>query len=336
MAIPLWLLSGPELGERNAALDSLKKNAEQQYGSLDTHLFYAAETPMAAILDSLQNGSLFAAARFIIVRNAEAIKKKEDINILSQWAEQSSSQSNAVLVLISDEIGIDKKIEALVPKDHKKIFWELFENKKQEWIRRFFAQSQLRIEAEAIDTLLELVDNNTEALKTTCMHIALFFEAGSVLDAEAIEKLLAHNKEETPFSLFDALCKDNFEYALNIRQKLMLSKESSPVQLIAGLTYCFRRLRDWHVLARNGAPDDFSLKKMGFTSKKAIEQYRRASARWDAQSVSRIISLLNQTDMQIRTAGQELSHVMLDACLYSIARKQGAAPAAYYSYDRTR
>jgi len=323
MSIPLWLFTGPELGERNEALETLRKDVEKKYGRLDNHLFYAADTALSVILDTVQNGSLFAEARFAVVRNAEAIKKKEDIQALTQWAEQAAAAEGAFLALISDEIGIDKKIEALVPKDHKKIFWELFENKKQEWIRRFFTRMQIGIDQDAIAVLLELVENNTEALKTACAHIGLFLKPGSSLTAETVERLLAHNKEETAFTLFDAMVQGNLEYALNIRQKLTLSKESSPVQLIAGLTYCFRRLRDWHMLADTGALDDFSLKKAGFTSKKAIEQYRRASRRWNTQSVYRIISLLNRTDMQIRALGQELSGVLLDVGLYAIICNQG-------------
>lgn len=329
MSAPLWLFTGPELGERNDALEALRKSAEKKYGQLDNHLFYAADTPLSVILDAVQNGSLFAEARFAVVRNAETIKKKEDIQALTQWVEQTSTEDGAFLVLISDEIGIDKKIEALVPKDHKKIFWELFENRKQDWIRRYFGQSKINIEQNAVEVLLELVENNTEALKTTCAHISLFFEPGTTLTAETVEHLLAHNKEETPFTLFDALSNANLEYALNIRQKLTLSKESSPVQLIAGLAYCFRRLRDWHNLAQTGGLDDFSLKKAGFTSKKAIDQYRRASRQWNAQTVYRIISLLNKTDMQIRAMGQELSGVLLDTCLYSIICNQGRELAVY-------
>lgn len=329
MSAPLWLFTGPELGERNDALEALRKSAEKKYGQLDNHLFYAADTSISVVLDTVQNGSLFAEARFAVVRNAEAIKKKEDIQMLTQWVEQTPAEDGAFLVLISDDIGIDKKIEAIVPKDHKKIFWELFENKKQDYIRRFFAQLKIGIESDAIEMLLELVENNTEALKTTCAHISLFVEQGTILTAETVEHLLAHNKEETPFTLFDALSNANLEYALNIRQKLTLSKESSPVQLIAGLAYCFRRLRDWHSLAQTGGLDDFSLKKAGFTSKKAIDQYRRASRQWNDQTTYRIISLLNKTDMQIRTMGQELSGVLLDACLYSIIHNQGRELAAY-------
>lgn len=332
MSTPLWLFTGPELGERNTAVASLRTSAEKKYGPIDTYLFYAAETPLPVVLDTVQNGSLFAQARFAVIKNAEAIKKKEDIQTLTQWATHTTDDTGIFLVLLSDEISIDKKIEVLVPKDRKKIFWELFENKKQEWIRRFFAQSNITIEKDAIAMLLELVENNTEALKSTCTRLCLFFERGTRLTAEVLEDILAHNREETPFTLFDALSAGNLEHALSIRQKLTLSKESSPVQLIAVLTFCFRRLSDWHHIEKEGQADQIRLKKAGFISKKAVEQYRRASTHWDAQDVHRIIALLHIIDMRIRTMGQELQGVILDTCLYSIACRQGQGLEEYHVY----
>lgn len=329
MSIPLWLFSGPEIGERNAALDTIKAAAQKKHGVLDTHIFYAGDADISAVIDILQTGSLFANARFVILRNAEVLKRKEDIQALTQWVQGAEHTDEAFLILISDEISIDKKIEALVPKDHKKIFWELFENKKHEWIHRFFSRLHINITPEAAETLLELVDNNTEALKTACNHISLFLTAGATLNADEVEQMMAHNKEETVFSLFDALVKGNFEYAVGIHQKLILSKETSSIQIIAGLTYCFRRLKDWHTLAEKGTLDDFSLKKMGFTSKKSIEQYRKAGTQWSSSAVLHIIALLTQTDIQLRTIGQEMRDVLMERCLYAIIYKKGSPLLQY-------
>ncbi len=331
---PLWLFSGPETGERTTAIEAVKKSAEKTHGSLDSHVFYASETPLASVIDILQNGSLFAETRFVLIKNAEAIKKKEDITLLQKWAAEAEGTDSAFLVLVSDEISIDKKIEALVPKNQKKIFWELFENKKQDWIRRFFSHEHIKITQDGIASLLELVQNNTEALKTACTHISLFADKAKPLDGETIEALLAHNKEETAFSLFDALSKNNFQQALSIKQKLMLSKETSPVQIIAGLTYCFRRLRDWHNITKNGMSDDSTLRKNGFTSKKAINQYRNAASLWSLSHAHRIIALLNETDMSIRSTGQEMHDLLIEMCLYTIACKGGQPLEPYPMYDR--
>ena len=68
MSVPLWLFTGPELGERNEAVEALRKTVEKKYGQLDSHVFYAADTSLTTVLDTIQNGALFADARFAVVR----------------------------------------------------------------------------------------------------------------------------------------------------------------------------------------------------------------------------------------------------------------------------
>jgi len=178
----------------------------------------------------------------------------------------------------------------------------------------------IEIEDEAVDELLELVENNTDALKMACSHLVLYFQKGSHIDQENIEKLFAHNKEETPFSLFNALTMGSLETALSISQKIILSKNSSPVQIIAGLSYCFRRLQDWHKIHRdNEYLDDFALKRFGFLGKTALAQYKL----WNEVQCVKIIALLSETDLELRSLGTSLQNIVMDMCLYEIACKSG-------------
>lgn len=331
MELPLWLFTGPEIGERNNALLKLKKELTKKYGEPDSHVFYAGDSEMREVISILQNGNLFASSRFAVLKNAELIKKKEDIEAVLNWAKAAGqSGETAFLVLISDEISINKSIESAVPKNHKQIFWEMFENKKHEWIRNFFAKEQLGINNEAAEAILELVENNTEALKTACSHIVLFFDKGSTITAEEIEKLLAHNKEESVFTLFDALTYSDLEGALSIMQKLLLSKNTSPIQIAAGLVYCFRRLYDWHTAhMENPSMDDFALKKIGFTSKTAVSQYRRAAKLWSFSKTEEIIGAISKADFETRVAGIPMQKIIMEQLLCGIAGKTKSKPAIY-------
>lgn len=328
----LWLFTGPEIGERNAAVEQVRASAAKQCGNLDTHSLYANDVRMGDVVSLLQNGALFADARFVVLRNAEAIKKKEDIEMLSAWAGESGGAGDAFLVLVSDEIGVDKKVEALVPKDRKRIFWELFENRKEQWVSDFFRKEGYGIEGDAVQVILEMVENNTEALREACSRFTLFFPSGTRISAADAESILAHTREESPFSLFDRLVAGDLEGSLEILQKLSLSRDSSPVQTVAGLTFCFRRLADWHALAGAGSTDEFSLKKAGFTGKRAIEQYRAAARRWDRETVARILALLASTDLGMRTDGTALQDCRMELCLYAILMRRGREPAVA-SYD---
>ncbi len=324
---PVWLFTGPEIGERNTAVEQLKTAAAKRCGNLDMHSLYAADVRIGDVISLLQNGSLFADARFVVLRNAEVLKKKEEIEQLVAWVGESAVVTDAFLVLLSDEIGVDKKIEAVIPKDQKRIFWELFENRKEQWINDFFRKAGYRIEDEAVSSILDLVENNTDALRTACSRFTLFFPAGYCITEADTGNILAHNREESAFTLFDTLGEGDLAGALEILRKLAMSKDSAPVQTIAGLTFCFRRLGEWHLLAASGGMDEFSLKKAGFTSKRAIDQYRRAAARWDSGAVQRILALLASTDLDLRTGGGPLQDIRMETCVYSMLVKSGRAAA---------
>lgn len=324
---PVWLFTGPEIGERNTAVEQLRTAASKRCGNLDCHTLYASDVQMGEVVSLLQNGSLFADARFVVLRYAELVKKKDDIEIFSSWVKESSHITDAVLVLVSDEIGVDKKIENLIPEGQKRIFWELFENRKEAWITDFFRKAGYGIESDAVSSILDLVENNTDALRTACSRFTLYYPAGYRITETDTGNILSHNREESPFTLFDTMGEGDLAGSLEILRKLSLSKESAPVQTIAGLSFCFRRLADWHVLADAGSMDDFSLKKAGFSSKRAIDQYRRAAKRWDAAKTSRILALLASTDLSVRSLGSALQDIQLEMCIYAILVKDGKSLA---------
>ena len=332
MSLPIYLFTGPEIGERNIAITRVKDNLSKQYGMLDLHNIYAGLTPLSQVLSILQTGSLFNNAICVVLNNAHEITKKDEVEAIITWA-KSSMSFPAFLILTSDEISINKSIENVVPKAQKQIFWELFENKKREWISHFFAKEKMKISKEAIDSILELVENNTETLKTSCSHLVLFFDIDKVIKAEDIEALLSHTKEETPFSLFDSITHLNLSQSLVIADKLIQVKNTSPIQIIAGLTFCFRRLFDWYfVIKANNGFNETAVKNKGFTSKTIIEQYKRASKNFSIKDVERILGLLNNIDFEMRLTGTNFQSILLEYLIYLIVKKHGIMVSSYVSH----
>ena len=337
MQSPLFLYTGPEFGERNDAIADFRQQIEKKYGALDYHLLYAADTSVQDVLTLLENGNLFSDARFIVLRNAEQIKKKEDIALIEQWKAAAEKQQNndAWLFLVSDENSVDKKLENIVAKENKKVFWEMFEDRKEQWLRNFIKRNGFDIEDEAIDSILNMVENNTEALRNECSRFFSCFSAGHVVTEKDVDDILAHNREESAFTLFAALADNSkrpaarLETSLEILQKIRQSKDSGGVQLIAGLTWCFRKLRSWINLCRNGYASEFDLKTNGFSSKKMQQQYRGAANIWNARQVEAVLSLLSETDMAIRSGGTALEHTQLQTMIYAIVCKAGTSLEKY-------
>ena len=105
----VYLFTGPEAGEKSDAINVLREDAVKKNGSIDEYKYYATDTRITDVVSQLRNASLFSPALFIVLRNAESIKLKSDTDLLSDWVKASSDSPN-VLVLVSDENSVDKKL----------------------------------------------------------------------------------------------------------------------------------------------------------------------------------------------------------------------------------
>lgn len=328
MAIPAFLYTGPEFGQKNDAIKQIKKNHSKQYGDIDEYSFYVSETKLNDIFSLLQNGSLFSSGRFALIKNAELIKKKEDIALVAEWAEIAKKDTSTCIIFVSDENAVDKKLSNLIPKENQKIFWELFENQKEAFVQNFFRSMGLQIEMDAVDAVLELVENNTDAIKRHCERFAYLFPEGSLISQKNVEEVLVRTREESAFTLFDALADsekaetERLMYALDILQNIMQSKSRAGIQIIAGLSYAFRKLALWHQLHEHNRPTDFDLKIKGFSSKRAQTQYRKAQGLWTAEEVSLVLALLSKTDMELRSANAVLEETLMTSLIYGISTKR--------------
>lgn len=330
-----FIFTGPEVGEKNDAIVNIREQAKKKNGNISEYRYYASDVRIADVVAQLQNASLFEPSLFIILCNAELIKLKNDIELLLGWVNSSSENSNT-LILISEENGIDKKLESACASDHKKVFWEMFENRKVQWVESFFRKNGFSVTADAVEQILDMIENNTDALKSECSRFFFCFEKGRTITCDDVDKILSHNREESAFTLFDAMsdsskkASQRFENSMDIFEKIKAaSKSGYLISLIAGLTYCFRQLRAWHLIhANNAHPTDVQLKVAGFSGKKKQEQYSQAAKVWNNGATSSILALLSTTDRSIRE-NPGLDENIMAMCIYSIVLKNGLYPVQY-------
>jgi DNA polymerase-3 subunit delta len=319
-----YLFTGPESGEKADEVARIRRSLHDRYGgsgessgAVEETVFYAFETPVSEMTGIMLNGSLFAQARLFIVKNAEAVKKKEDVKMLTAVLE--NLDIDVTVILLSDENSIDRTIEK-VAGITKKIFWELFENRKKEWLQQFFRREGYSVTGEAVDTILEMVENNTGALRSQCGTLFLFCDKTKPITAADIEQILAHTRTESTFTLFSAIAGGNMEKSLEILRALLDAKESA-VSIFAGLIWCWRKLRDYLLLLGSGGANDFELKKIGLSSSKVREDYSAAARIYRISDVNRCIALAAETDTLIRTNGAALERLLLEWYVYRVMRR---------------
>ena len=314
---PIFLYTGPEFGKRNEAVEAVKASHKKQFGIIDEHTFYLLETPFSQVMTILQSGTLFSDGVCVVCRNAELLKKKDEIQMIADWL--ANPEPSAILILVSDEISVDSKLEKLVPNANRKKFWEMFESDKLPWVTSYFSKNGYRIEQSAARLILELIENNTQSLASECSRFFVLFPKEHEITESDVDSVLTHSREENAFSLFRELANSadpasvRFEKALQILQKIRLSKENSSVMIIAGLASCFRKLEDWHKRGEAAIPQAILQK-----------QYRGAAKVWNIWQTAAILAILASTDMEIRTGGAQLEDVLLQKMLYEIVIKNGA------------
>ena len=322
----VYLLLGPEEGEKAQFIENTLSGISKRVGEEpEIHRYYAFESTVADVLANLRNGSLFSRHKAVILNNIEEIKRKNDITLLSDYLDSPSE--SATLFLVSNLVkGINRTFEKNVAPQCKKIFWEMFENKKMDWITGFFRKRNIGIDQEAASYLLEMIQNNTRDLRDQCSKLAQFFGEGSQLRLEMMEKYIYHSREENVFTLFERIALKDLSASQEILSKILLSRESDPSALLSGLLWQIRKLQRLKVLSEKNFPLDEIFGKLNIRNRKGQKIYLSAHRNYTKPEVQGLIVLINEFSIRIRSATQELRTVLLQLFIYYAVVRAGRIP----------
>lgn len=319
MSKNIHLLLGPENGEKKEFINTLVKKLSKSLGDPEKYRFYPYDTEMGEIVSIMKNGSLFSTHKIVTINNCEDIKKKNSVEQLIDYCKSPSD--DVTLFLLSDSNKIDSKIEKTIPATQKKIFWEMFENRKKDWIISFFRKKGLNIDFNAVELLLDMIENNTDAMKTDCEKLAFYFKEGSRISEEDIENFLYHSREENVFTLFEKVCRRDFESSLDVLSSIVLAKETAPVQLISGLLWQFKNLLNLSSLLSKNFNQSEALLKSNIRGKKNQKTYMEAVQNYKTKELEQIICLIEEYDHRLRTVRTEMQDSIIEMFLYRCIKK---------------
>jgi DNA polymerase-3 subunit delta len=319
----LFLLLGPEEGEKREFIKAYLQRKTKDLGEKPEILrFYAFESRILDIVSTLQNQSLFSRFTVLILYNVETIKKVDDQKILADYLQHPSEC--AALFLVSPGIHeVSKVITKHIPESQKKIFWELAENRKRNWIQEFFRTRSITIEPSALEFLLEMLENNTRDLKNTCNRLALFFGPDAKIKGEDLEKYVYHSKEENVFTLFERIAQRDLPAAMEVLHKMLLSGEADGIKLINGLLWQIRKLLSFKLLLKKNFHQGEIFRKLKIWSKKNQHIYTLAHRNFAFAEIEAIIVLVTDFDVSFRSVKTEMQILLCQLLLYYIIKKGG-------------
>ena len=326
MSIPaIVLYLGPEEGEKLAAIGEIRTAMKQHHGEgLEEHTFYAFETPADQVVSLLQNGSLFGSGTLVRYRSIEHLKRKDEIAPLTSYAKAPSD--GAVLVLESGEVSVAKALEQAAGGKNKRIFWEMFDNQKQGWLQGYFRRRKVDIQPEAVELMLELVQNNTLDLRQEADRLIAY--VGDRITTEDVDRYIYHAREETVFSLFDAVIAQDLDHALDIAAKLMAGGDA--MQIVLGLSWQLDRLYHLQALRQAGVGEKQLFDELNrltgqrINSKRVQKNLLAAMHAYAPGQCAAMKLLVGEVDALMRTVPTALHASLVQQFLYGLIARKGA------------
>ncbi len=174
----VYLLLGPETGKKAQFVEKIVEDLKKKYGGEpEIYRFYPYGLDTKDVVSILRNGSLFAASKIVLINKFEECRGKKLLDPVIDYCKNPSA--DAVLILLSDSVkDIPVSVKKLVPKENTIIFWEMFESEKKGWIINFFNRNKIRIERDAVNTLLDLVEIIRRCLRKNVPNLHNFLVKG--------------------------------------------------------------------------------------------------------------------------------------------------------------
>lgn len=331
----VYLLLGPEKGLKEEYIRKLKADL----GSCEVSKFYGFEDYEAELFAQLNNNDLFADHKLVVLEQTQEIKAKDKVKALAEYIKKPSDC--ATFVMTSDELFVAPEIMGSVPEKNVVRFYEMFEGKKEEWLRSFFRRNSLSIDSAACNAIIEKVENNIHDFENVCSQLVVYLSTvpgKTSVTADDVDDYLVHTREETDFSLFAYVARGRLDSALECLHTLLRTKDSASVTAMCAsrLATYFRRALSVQMNSKKGLGMGTKGYEDGsaFTTKyfegdrpvtrlKDKEVYRDACRLYGVRDMERILVTLAEYDIRIKESGTAVQQAVMEKCLVDVIKHKG-------------
>ena len=314
-----YLLTGPELGEKKAYIDSIRTEIKKQYGDeIEEYTFYPYDSDMSEAIAAAESLGMFSSFKLIFINDAAELKKK-DVEMFLQYLKKPAE--DAVMIFTDSGMKVDAKLKKAIADE--KIFWELKEPQMRSYIQNYFRKLGTPIDSDAAAFIASNCDANTLSVKNECDKLALFFDGKEPITLEAIEEMLFNGKDENVFTLYDQLLTGTLEKATEIAKNLMMSSDGAPIQLLGGLIWQLRRLLGVRSMMDQGVSSYEACVKNGVTTKRGQANHTAGAQRYTTADLEKIMATCAHYDELFRSVRTEMQETMFPLFLYDVMVKKG-------------
>jgi len=236
--------------------------------------YNAKETPIQDIVADAISIPLGYERKMVVVDDAyfllsqkqkEKIEKDQNYDKLIEYLQHPSEATDLVFTLCATSFNAKSDIGKLIKS--KAMIYELTDIDAATWpeyVRRYFAKHDVKIDASAINELVVRVQSDATLFVSEAQKLMLNTDH---ITLDVVEQLVSRPIEENSFALSNALVKGKIDEALAIYRDLKTHAEE-PVMLISLLARQFRLMLKVYYLSMQGFNQIDIAKQLG------IHEYR--------------------------------------------------------------
>ena len=255
---------------------------------------------------------------FVLKLSLKESDKKRLITALNYFKIHSFSNNTYLIMLNETNEKIPNSLINLLTPDQHIVFWEMFDNQKPIWIRQQFRKEGFYIEDNAINFIIDTVENNKAQFENVIQNICTFLKLnpskGNLIDKNLIEYFLYHSKEESAFTLYQALLEGNLEKSLGILEKIFYTEDE--LVLLNGLLWSHRRfLAALDMNENQNMAEEAIFKELNIKIKRVKDEISKGLKRYNFSDMCFMTYYILELDYYLKTLPEDLKLVKLQEFL---------------------
>lgn len=298
---PVYFLAGEEPYYIDLIInyieDKILPDDEKAFNQI---IVYGDDTNIAEIIDTARRFPMMSSHQVLIVKEAQALRKIEDLIIYLEKPLLST-----ILVFSYKYNTLDKRTKLFKALESYGLYFEsvkLRDYNIPPWIERYLMIKGIKADPSACAMLTEYLGTDLHKIVNELDKLIITMPAGKpIITTSLIEKNIGISKEYNIFELQKAVGEKNILKANMIVQHFTKNPKENPITLsISSLFTFFSKLLTYHYLADKSKNNVASILRI---NPYFVRDYETSAMKYNVPNTVQIISLLRIFDMRSKGYG---------------------------------
>lgn len=313
----IFYLYGTDTYRSREQLGRLKtKFLADVQGADNTILYFdGKDVTFDALRSELVSGTLFSSKKMLVIENFLKSGKKEEKKLVHNFLEEKDKELEDAIIFLEDKEDGKKKAATkfekfLAKQKYAYEFNQLSVGQLKGWAMKKFEESNVKIETDALDLLVNIVGTDLWTLSSEVDKLVNYAEGKKVaiVIREMVSLFVRAKTDDNIFQLIDAISLQNTKKALELLNG-QIESGVNEIYIHTMITRQFRILLQVKTLSERGpvTKQDVAsrLKLHPFVAQKAIAQVQR-------YTLERLVEIYDQlVEIDVKLKSTSLSPLLL-------------------------